>query len=54
MDSRKMKHEKFIRNNKLILKTQQRFRGKGHNVFTEEINDCFKFNDDDKIMQSLI
>ena len=49
-----MKHEKFIRNNRLILKTQQRFRGKRHNIFTEKINDCFKFNNDDRIMQSLI
>ena len=33
-----------MRNNKLILKTQQRFKCEKHNVFIE-INeqDCFKF-----------
>ena len=30
--------KKFIRNNKLILKTQQIFKGERHTVFTEEIN----------------
>ena len=30
--------KEFIKNNKLILKTQQRFKSKAHNVFTEEIN----------------
>ena len=32
------KYKEFIRNNKVILKTQQRFRSEKHNVFTEEIN----------------
>ena len=32
------KHKEFIRNNKLILKTQQRFKREKHNVFTEEIH----------------
>ena len=35
-------NKEFIKNNKLIPKTQQRFRSEKHNVFTEEI-DCFKF-----------
>ena len=30
-------HREFIRNNKLKLKTQQRFKCESHNVFTEEI-----------------
>ena len=30
--------EEFIKNNKQILKTQQRFKSERHNVFTEEIN----------------
>ena len=29
------KHKEFTRNDKLILKTQQRFKSKRHNVFTE-------------------
>ena len=36
-------HKKFIRNNKSTLKTQQRFKSEGHNVFTEEINNNNKF-----------
>ena len=31
-------HKQFIRNNKSILKTQQRFKSERHTVFTEEIN----------------
>ena len=31
-------HKEFIKNNKLILKPEQRFRSKKHNVFTEEVN----------------
>ena len=38
VDSLKEDHKKLINNNKLILKTQQRFRNEKHNVFTKEIN----------------
>ena len=31
-------HKQFIRNNKSILKTQQRRESERHNAFTEEIN----------------
>ena len=37
MYSVKKDHEEIIKNNKLILKTKQRFKSKTHNVFTEEI-----------------
>ena len=45
LGSLKKDHKEFIKNNKLILKTHQRFKRERHNVFTEEINkkDCFKF-----------
>ena len=33
-------YKELIKNNKLILKTQQRFKSKRHIVFTKEI-DCF-------------
>ena len=36
-DSLKRNHKQFLRNNKSILKTQQRFKRERHNVFTEEI-----------------
>ena len=38
VDSLKEKHKEFIENNKIILKSQQRFRSKKHNGFTEEVN----------------
>ena len=49
VDSRK----EFIKNNKLILKTQQRFRSEKHNVFTEEINKIALSSNDDKRIQSI-
>ena len=38
IDSLRKGHKEFIRNNKIILKTQQRFKSERHNVFTAEIN----------------
>ena len=47
----KKSHEDFIRNNKSILKTHQRFKSESHNVFTEEINKIAFISNDDKRMQ---
>ena len=38
IDSAKKSHKEFVKNNKLILKTQQRFKSERYNVFTEETN----------------
>ena len=46
-------NKKFIRNNKLILKTQQRFISEKHIIFTEEINKIALSSNNDKIMQSI-
>ena len=35
VDSLRENHKEFIKNNKLVLQSQQRFRSKKHNVFTE-------------------
>ena len=35
-DSLKKESEEFIKNNKLILKKQQRLKSEGHNVYTEK------------------
>ena len=43
---------KLIKNNKSILKTQQRFTSKKRNVFTEKINKIALNSNDDKRMQS--
>ena len=52
IDSIKKNHKKVIRNNKLILQTQQRFKSERQNVFTKEINKITLGSNDDKIMQS--
>ena len=43
----------LIRNNKSILKTQQRLKSRRHNVFTEEINKIALSSNDDKSIQSI-
>ena len=45
--------DEFIKNNKLILKTQQIFKSERHNIFTEEINKIALSSTDDKGMQSI-
>ena len=52
VDSLKEDQNKFIKNKKLILKTQQRFRSENHSVFTEEINKIALGSNDDKRMKS--
>ena len=42
-----------LKKNKLILKTQQRFKSERHKVFTEEINKVALSSNDDKRMQSI-
>ena len=44
--------KEFTRNNKLRLKTQQRFKSERYNVFAEEINKVALSSDDDKRIQS--
>ena len=38
IDSLRKNHRELIKSNKLILKSQQKFRSKKHNVFTEEVS----------------
>ena len=52
-DLLKEDHQKFIKNNKLILKTQQRFKSENYNVFTKETNRIALSSNDDKIIQSI-
>ena len=40
----KRKHKEFTKNNKLILKIQQRFKSEKHDIFTEEIDKVASFN----------
>ena len=45
--------KEFVKNNKVILKTQQRFKNEKHNVLTEEIKKIALSSNDDKRMQSI-
>ena len=42
--------KEFIKNNNLMVETQQRFKSERHNVFTEEINKIALSSNDDKRM----
>ena len=53
MDSLKKVQKEFIKNNKLILKTQQRFKSERKNVLTEEINKVALSSNDDKRIQAI-
>ena len=46
-------YKEFIKNDKLILKSQQRFRSEKHYLFTEEINKIIFNANDDRIIQSI-
>ena len=52
IDSIKKNHKKFIRNSKLILKTQQRFKNERRSIFTEEFNKIVLSSNDDKRIQT--
>ena len=43
--------KKFMKSNKLILKTKQRFKSERRNVFTEEINKIVLSSNNDKRIQ---
>ena len=40
-------------NNKIILKSQQRFKSEYHNVYTEKLNEIALSSNDDKRLQTL-
>ena len=50
---KKEDQKEFIKNKKLISKTQQRFRSEKYNLFTEKINKIAFISNDDKRMQSI-
>ena len=51
VDSLKEDQKEFIRNNKLILRTQKRYESERYNLFTEEINKIALSSNYDKRMQ---
>ena len=52
-ESLRENHNEVIKNNKLILKTQPRFKSEMHNVFTEEIYKTQLSSNDDKRIESI-
>ena len=40
--------KEFIKNNKAIFKTKQRFKSERHNIYTDEINKIALISNDDK------
>ena len=52
-DSLKKSHKEFIKNNKSISKTQERFKSERRNVFTEEVNKIALSSNDNKSMESV-
>ena len=53
MDSPREDHKEITENYKLILKSQQRFRSKKHNVVTGEVNKIALSANNDKRIQSI-
>ena len=51
LNSSKEDKKEFVKNNKLILKTQEKFRSETHNVFTEETKKIALSSNDDKRTQ---
>ena len=45
-------YKDYLFNNKIILKSQQRFKGDHHNVYVEEINKISLSSNDDKRLQT--
>ena len=52
IESLQKDHKEYIKNNKLILKTQPRFKSVMDNNFTDEINKITLFSNDNKRMNS--
>ena len=44
-------YKDFLFNDKIILKSQQRFKSNHHNVYTEEVNKIALSSNDDKRLQ---
>ena len=53
VDSLKEDQKEFVKNSKLILKTQQGFKSERHNAFIKDINKIALSSNDDKRIQSI-
>ena len=53
MNSLRENYKEFIKNNKLILKSHERFKSQKHDVFTGEVNNIALSGNNDKRIQSI-
>ena len=53
VDSIRGNKKELTKNNRLILKSQQRFRSEKHNAFTEEVDKIALSANSDKRLQSI-
>ena len=51
MDSLGENHKEFMKSNTSILKSQQRFKSKKHNIYTAKVSKIVLSGNSDKIMQ---
>ena len=52
MDDKFNDYKNCVLNNKVVLKSQQRFKSEAHNVHTEEVNMIALSSNDDKKLQA--
>ena len=52
MDDKFNDYKNCVLNNKVVLKSQQRFKNEAHNVHTEEVNMIALSSNDDKKLQA--
>ena len=45
-------YKNYLLNGEVVLKSQQRFKSKGHDVYTENVNKIALSSNDDKIVVS--
>ena len=47
-----LKYDRVVVNDRVVLKSQQRFKSERHDVYTEEVNKIALSNNDDKRLQT--
>ena len=45
-------YKDYLLNNKIVLKSQQRFKSERHDIYTEEVNKIALTSNDDKTLQT--
>ena len=53
VDNLRENHKEFVKSNKIILRSQQRFQSERNNLYTKEVNKIALCANDDKSIQSV-